>query len=340
MNLTARQIELLRLVVEGYVTTGRPVSSGTLAQCQRDRPMSPATIRTELGRLTLLGLLEQPHPRAGRVPTEEGLRSYLNDGMNQRLHPWDKTRLDAAARETSAPDFPAVLGHCLAELSGEMAVLGVPRFVGSTFREVGLVRAQPGCFIAIFVSPGGQVQQRMVQVDFDLNPDELQRIQNYLNDRLTNRTLSEVRACIELELVAEEVRRDRLRRAALEIGLRALPEPEIELVIDGAARLAAKPEFADLERLHAVLEAIETKTILLDLLDRIIDAPDVTIVLGSEHRVSEVSDLACVGGSCATTDASHPATITLVGPTRMDYERLVPLVRYAKVLLERHWLPR
>jgi heat-inducible transcriptional repressor len=338
MELTARQNRLLRTVIEAFICSGGPVSSAEVARRQKSEPLSPATIRTELGQLTRLGLLHQAHHTAGRTPTEEGLRVYLNALINTKMHPWDRTHLDAAVAAAPPEDLPGHIGQCLAGISGEVAVVGVPRFLGTTFREVGLMRCGEGCFIAYFVSPGGRVQQKMVQVDFDLTTEELLRAQNYLNDRLTQRTLPEVRACIERELCTERVRRDRLLRAALTLGLRGLPEPQLELVVEGKAQLATKPEFADVNKLRAVLEAIETKAVLLELLDQIIGGADVTIKLASEHRVRGVADLAMVGGSSAMAAGGSSATISLVGPARMDYGRVVPLVRYALVLLERHWI--
>lgn len=337
MNLTTRHKTILRLVVEEYVATGAPVSSARVTSRQKGRKLSPATVRACMASLTEIGLLQQPHTNAGRIPTECGLRHYVDGSLSPRLHPWDRTHLDAAVQGPATGALPARLGHSLAVISGQVAVVGVPRFAGSTFREIGLARYGVGRFVVFFVSPGEQVQQKMVEVDFDLSSDELQRIQNFLNERLTHRTLSEVRASIRVELANHEAQRDRLRRSALEIGLKALPDPEMELSIDGTAQLASQPEFADVGKLRSVLAAIEEKQVLLQLLDRVLEETGITVVLGSEHHVSRVRDLACVGGGCDAPSGERSAAITLMGPARMDYDRLVPLVRYATMLLGRHW---
>jgi len=336
MSLSKRHIEILRLVVEAYVEDGQAVSSARVAARQRGRKLSPATLRNELSRLTDLGLLAKAHSRAGSVPTEAGLRAYLDSCLSPKLHPWDRTHLDAAARGNPT-ELPTHLGQALSHITGEVAIIAVPRFVGATFREVGLVRVERGMFLAYFVSPGGAVQQRMVEVDFDLSLDELQRVQNFLNDRLTHRTLGEVRDAVRRELALAVAEHDRLRRAALEIGVRALPEPELALTIEGTAQLAAKPEFHNLETLRALLNAIETKNALLRLLDHILDTPGVAVMLGSEHEVPEIAELACVGSTCTVPGGDHTATIGVLGPARMDYGRLVPLVGYAKSLFERNW---
>ncbi|MEZ4273326.1 MAG: HrcA family transcriptional regulator, partial [Myxococcota bacterium] len=127
-----------------------------------------------------------------------------------------------------------------------------------------------------------------------------------------------------------------LQRCAFELGLRALPLPEMDVVVEGTFRLAKQPEFADLEALQSVLQAIGTKQTLLELLDRIFDSRDVTVMLGSEHHVSSVGYLACVGGSWVSESGNEAAAISLMGPPRMDYGRLVPLVRYATEIFGRY----
>lgn len=349
MDLTGRRADILRAVVELYVKDGLPVSSQRVAEHLGDRPevtrgrgsrrsMSAATVRHELVALTAAGMLLQAHHSAGRTPTQLGLRTYLDHMLSPRMHPWDRTHLDEAARSGHPSALPGSLGQTLAELSGELTVVGVPRVLGTVYREIGLAKVGPTQLIVYFVSAGGEVQQKLIDVDRSLSADELPRVQNYLNRCLTHRTLQEIRDVIAAELNRERTVKDTLQRTALEIGLKALPEPEVELVIEGRSQLAQKPEFADISRLQALLRTIETKSVLLQLLEQIIDGPEVTVMLGSEHDVSEAQDLACIGIACR--GPTGPAvTIGVVGPTRMDYERLIPMVRYAKDLFERHWKP-
>ena len=340
MTLSRRQTEILATAVEVYLATGKPVSSQAIAERKQGRTLSSATVRNELQALTTLGLLRQTHASGGRVPTERALRTFVDELMHPKLHPWDRTHLDAATRSRSQSELPVTLGHALSTLTGEVAVVGIPRFVGTVFREVGLVRCNRGQILAYFVSADGTVQQKLVQVDFDVRPDELQRIQNYLNDRLTHRTLPVVRELIRRELRDEETRRDQLRRSALEIGVKALPDPELEVVVDGTSRLASKPELLAGGKLESLLRAVEDKKVLLRILDQLLETSshDVTVMLGSEHDVSEMADLACVGASCSR-DGQPDAAITLLGPARMDYRRVVALVRYATELFERQWCP-
>lgn len=330
MQLDARARSILQIAVEAYIDEAQPVSSATVLRRGTALALSSATIRTVMADLEAQGLLYQPHTSAGRIPTEQGLRVYL-ELMNPKLHPWDRSRLEQATVQSDPTEFPVALGQGLAVLSGQVAVVAVPRFVGSRFREVGLVRLDPGRFVAYFVSPGGLVQQKLVEVDFDLTGEELTSVQNFLNEKLRDRSPEAVRALVREELAQAEALRDSMRLHALEICRQVLPEPEMRVHVEGAVRLVDQPEFADVEKLRAVLRALEDKTALLRLLDRILDGSGVNVLLGSQ----EVPELACVGAGLTTPTGQ--SAISLLGPLRMDYGRLVPMVSYAVRLLEGYW---
>ncbi|MEM6558674.1 MAG: heat-inducible transcriptional repressor HrcA [Myxococcota bacterium] len=333
--LKHRDREVLRAVVEIYLESGEPVSSLAVAKRVSGLKASPATIRNVMAELEEQNLLRQPHTSAGRAPTELGLRYYLDQLMSPKMRPWDRTRLEAAA---DAHD-PSSLSHGLAGLAGQLTIVAVPSFLGARFREIGLMRVDPGRFAAFFVAPSGVVQQTMVEVDFDLSEDELKHIQNFLNERLRDRSLEEVRHILKQELQDDQLQYDTLRRQALTIGQRVVPTPEVELYVGGQSHLVDQPEFADLDRLKSLLRAIEEKGALLTLLSRIVEGPGVKVLLGSEHELREMLGMAAVG-AWAETPAGQGATVAILGPTRMDYGRLVPLVDYASMLLSRQWPTR
>ncbi len=334
-----RKDAILATVVQLYAHSGKPVPSSLVAKHLKNRfagvrGISAATVRAVMVALEGCGHLAKTHSSGGRIPTDTGIRAFINDSLLPKLHPWDKKQLQAASTG-SAAEMPVLLGQTLAGLSGQLAMVAVPRFAGRTFREIGLARCGIGRFVVYFVSPGDFLQQTMVDVDFDLNPDEISRIQNFLNAKLTQRTLTEVRDLLQDELVRHETQRDRLRRSAVEIGLKALPKPEIELLVYGTAGLAAQPEFSDGQRMSEILQAIQEKTALLQLLDRILKQRGVTVILGSEHQQPGMRELSCVGAGCMGENTR--AAVTLMGPSRMDYPRLVPMVRHATDLLSRFW---
>ncbi|MFC1610176.1 heat-inducible transcriptional repressor HrcA [Myxococcota bacterium] len=340
MELDARSNTILQHVVESFIDDAQPVSSGVVAGRLRDLNASPATIRSVMADLESLGLLRQPHTSAGRVPTEKGLRAYLDNLVKPRLRRRDRNRLEQAASATHLADFPASLGQSLAGLSGQVAVVAVPRFLGTRFKEVALVRHDTHRFLAIFVSQGGLVQQKMVEVDFDLDNEQLLCAQNFLNEQLETRSVAELRQLIREELEGHRSQVAQLRRVALEIVARVLPGPptteDMEVIVEGASHLVGQPEFSDLDRLRGLLGAIEGRKALLELLARILDGYGVQVMLGSEHHVRDLPAVACVGVPMVDPDG-HPAAVTLLGPARMDYGRLVPLVDFAAQLFGRYW---
>jgi heat-inducible transcriptional repressor len=337
MSLDTRQRAILQTVVELFVDTAEPVSSGAVAK--RIRELSSATVRAAMAELEELGLLHQPHTSAGRVPTEHGLRLYLDGLLRPRLRPRDRDLLDAVA--TAPPnELLGNLGQSLAGLSGQVAVVAVPKLPGPRLKEIGLVRYDERRFLAVFVSPGGLVHQKLVEVDFDPAPAILAEAQSFINDKLQQLSLPQLRDLIQQEIHGERGVLAALRREALEIGARALsgaPAPrELELIVEGTAHLVGQPEFADLQHLRRLLEAIDERTAVLELLMRVLDGAGVRVMLGSEHQVRGLPEVACVGGACIDDDG-RSAAITLLGPARMDYGRLVPLVGYATNLLGRSW---
>jgi heat-inducible transcriptional repressor len=173
------------------------------------------------------------------------------------------------------------------------------------------------------------VQQKIVTTKFDLTSDQVQRIQNFLNERLANRSLAEVRALVQREL--QQTDSDHPDYDAWVIGEKSLPEQGFRVHLQGTSHLAAHPEFADAQTLGELLQAFERKESLLELMDRFLDGSGVRVMLGSEHEIPQVQSLSCVGASL------DQSMIGLMGPPRMDYERLVPLVGYATELFGRYW---
>jgi heat-inducible transcriptional repressor len=340
MDFDARASAVLHTAVELYIVEAQPVSSAAVAKRLRGHKVSPATARAVMADLERIGLLYQPHTSAGRVPTELGLRLYVDNLVNPKLRPRDRSQLEATAASSGPDTFPTTLGRRLAGLSGQVALVAVPRFLATPIKEVGLARCDARRFLAFFVSPGGLVQQKVVEVDFDLRPELLTSAQNFLSDKLRDHTVTEVRALIRTELEEQRTTADCLHREALEIGARALPEPccgdDLEIYVEGTSHLVGQPDFADVERLRELLETIEERATLLKLLERVLDSSGVRVMLGSDHHLAEVPELACVGGSWQGP-SGNTAVVSLLGPARMDYGRLVPMVSFATQLLGRYW---
>lgn len=334
MGPDRRANAILQLIVEAYIRHAQPVSSSAVLQNNPELDLSSATVRTVMADLESMGLLLQTHTSGGRVPTERGMRLYLDNLVDPKLRPWDRKSLDrAAAQCADANAFSRQLGLALAKLTGQMVVLAQPRFLGARLREVGLVRYGERRVLAYFVSPTGLVQQKLLTLDFDLSSLDLQEIQNYLNTRLRDRNLLEVRRLIAQELADTSAHRDRLVAQALRIGASLLPDVQLDVFVQGTSNLLDQPEFSDLRKLRGLLRVLEKKQTLLHLVARLLEHTGVKVMLGSEHDVPDAKDLACVG--CAVH--SGGTAVSVLGPSRMDYGRLVPLVQYAGQVYERFW---
>jgi heat-inducible transcriptional repressor len=341
MELEKRPSIILQYVVEAFVAGAQPVSSGAVAKRLRHvLDISPATIRSEMAHLESEGYLHQPHTSAGRVPTEKGFRAYLDHLDQPRLRPGDRSALDATVDTHDPAELPASLGHSLAGLSGQVAVVAVPRLLDARIKEVALVRHSDRRFLVIFVSHGGLVQQKIVEWDTDVDSEQLLCAQNFLNEQLQHHSVPELRRRIREVLDGQRSHYDSLREVALRIVQRALPDPaeaeDLNIIVEGTSHLVGQPEFADLDRLRALLEAIESRRGLLELLDRVLESDEVKVMLGSEHHVPALPRVACVGVP-AVSPEGHSAAVTLLGPARMNYGRLVPLVDYAAQLFAHYW---
>ena len=322
-------------MVKLYTDCAAPVSSAAIVESARDLGVSAATIRHIMAELEEAGLLQKPHKSAGRIPTESGLRVYINNRSSAALHWQDRKNLDSC-QIADFEAFPLTLTQKISEISGQLTVVALPKFSGTRFKQIGLVRCAPGKLLVWFVSPSGLVQQTMVDNDFGLSSEELLRTERFLNEKLSNRTLAEVRAIVDRELRSERARYDAFLATAMEISLQALPPAEYALYVDGAASLARQPEFSDAATLHKLLVAIEDREKLLELLDNLLSTQGVQVVLGSEHQVGTIHHLSCVGSPIHTPEPETPI-LGVLGPARMDYPRLIPVVGYASELLSNYW---
>ena len=335
MDLNGRQLRILQSVVELYTRCAAPVSSAAIVESSRDLGVSAATIRHIMAELEEAGLLQKPHKSAGRMPTESGLRIYLDNRSTPALHWQDRKNLDSC-QIAGSDAFPLTLTQKISEISGQLTVVALPKFSGTRFKQIGLVRCAPGKLLVWFVSPSGLVQQAMVDNDFGLSNEDLVRTERFLNEKLSNRTLAEVRSIVDRELRSERARYDSFLATAMKISLEALPPAEYALFIDGASSLARQPEFADAATLHQLLVAIEDREKLLELLDNLLDSQGVQVMLGSEHQVGPIHHLTCVGSPVHTSESQTPI-LGVLGPARMDYPRLIPVVGYASELLSNYW---
>lgn len=328
-----RALEVLRIVVREHVRTGEPVSSRQVARFHAEQ-LSPATIRTIMADLTDGGFLEQPHTSAGRVPSDKGYRSFVDEVLTARedVPEAEARRIEEIlVSSRQVEDLLGRAGRLLGQLTNQVAMVLAPDIAQVTLEHVEFIRIAPLRVVAIFVGRAGVVVHRVVELDEDLTQDELDRVGASLRGQVAGMTLPEARLRLIASLRADRDGADRLGREAARAVLRVIEEPFAEtvtggeLIVDGTSRLLDLPEFGDLARLRDMMRAIEEKSRLLRLLDRCLTAPGVQVIIGSETADPGMAPMAVVASPYGAPGAAQ-GLVGVLGPRRMEYARAVALV--------------
>jgi heat-inducible transcriptional repressor len=328
-ELGQRARQILYAAISEFVATGEPVGSRTLSK-KHGIDLSPASIRNVLSDLEEWGYLHQPHTSAGRVPTDRAFRLFIDALMEWReLSPEDHARIrDRFDDLTPGKNVMRETGKLLSELTGTAAVVVTPRADLLTLKHLRFVRIQQDEVLAVLVMSNGAVQNRFIRAT--ISDDELVRVHNLLDDVIDGRTLGDLRDLFARRLATERVQHDDLRRRAFELGEAAVNDSgaeqgaSIDVVIEGQARLLGQPDFTDAEGMKQVASVLDERESLIRLLDATISAKGAMVVVGSEAGVGG-GQIAIVGA--AFSDHGRMAgSVGVIGPTRMDYPKVVPLV--------------
>lgn len=336
-ELDERAREIFRRVVEGYLETGEPVGSRTLSK--GGVHLSSASIRNTMQDLTQLGLLGAPHVSAGRVPTHAGLRLFV-DGL---LEVGDIAEDDRRAIETrlsaKGRNFEEALNEATAILSGLAGGAGV---VVSPVRDAGVkhvefVSLSADQALAVMVFEDGVVENRLMRLAAGVTPSSLQEASNFMNARLRGKTLGEAGAEIRTELDAARRQLNETAARLVEDGMAAWgggEDAQRALIVRGRANLLHDPEtLEDLERVRMLFDDLEQKEQLIGLLDDVREAQGVRIFIGAETRLFSLSGSAVIAAPYMTGRQKVLGAIGVIGPARLNYARVIPLVDYtARVL--------
>ncbi len=334
--LDDRGSEVLRLVVEDYIETAEPVGSRTISK-KMGMALSPATIRNIMADLEEMGYLCQPHTSAGRIPTGSGFRYYVNYLLARRQ--LARAELDMLRKVTGegvagADEVVRHASRLLSNLSRHACVVVISRYSHQALRSLSLLRASSDKILLVAVLQGGWIQHRLIEGEQELTNDELEKINGYLNDMAVGLTLPQLRVKILNEMRKEKARYDRLMRKALMLGSRALAESVPgEVYIEGRANIIEQPEFAeDVQKLKRILRAFEEKSVILRLLDAALESDAIQVSIGSENLVENLPEISVVASGYHQGENAM-GSIGLIGPVRMDYSRVIPLVEYTARLL-------
>ncbi|RJX66267.1 heat-inducible transcriptional repressor HrcA [Tsuneonella suprasediminis] len=330
-ELSTRAREIFRLVVEGYLTSGQPVGSKTLAS-DGALNLSPASIRSVLAELEGLGLLAAPHTSAGRMPTEGGLRLFV-DGMMQVAEPSDAER-QAIERRLSAPGpIEAALeatSAILSDISGAAGMVMVPRRE-PRLAQLSLVPLSPDRALAVLVGEDGGIENRVITLSSPVMASALEQASNYITARLNGRTLAQAAAAMRAELANGRSQLDEASRDLVERGLAVWSEDAARrpvLIVRGQANLLDETALSDIDRVRSLLDDLESKQSVAELLDSARDADSTRIFIGSENRLFALSGSSIIASPYRDREGKVVGVLGVIGPTRLNYARVVPIVDF------------
>ena len=337
-QLNERSREIFRQIVESYLATGEPLGSRNLSRLIAT-PLSPASVRNVMADLEQLGLIYAPHTSAGRLPTELGLRFFV-DALMQVGDLNDSERRQIEAQVAGAgKSVENVLSEASSLLSGLTRAAGVVLTDKSNVRlkHIEFVRLDPERALAVLVSEDGQVENRVVNVPLGLPTSALTEAGNFLNARIRGKTLLEVRAELERGLAAGQAELDQLTQKVVAAGLASWSggnDEERRLIVRGQAHLLEDLKaLADLERVRLLFDDLESRRELIDLLGRAERAEGVRIFIGSENKLFSLSGSSTIIAPYHDRAGRIVGVIGVIGPTRLNYARVIPMVDYtAKVV--------
>lgn len=337
-ELNDRARAIFRVVVDSYLATGTPVGSKTIALAG-GLNLSPASIRGVMQELEERGLLASPHTSAGRMPTDLGLRLFV-DGMMQAMEPSPEERAQIEARAGKGGPVEEALAATTAALSGLSACAGlvlVPKRE-VTLRSIGFVPLSAAQALAVLVSDDGSVENRVVDLPAGMGASALVAAGNYMTATLGGLTLAEARVRVERELADGRAALDGAARALVERGLAVWSEDGERrpiLIVRGQGRLLDDAAAADLDRVRDLLDDLEGKQEVAALLDSARAGDATRIFIGAENRLFALSGSSVIARPFRGADGRVVGVVGVIGPTRLNYARVVPIVDFTAATLAR-----
>ncbi len=340
--LNERSREIFRQLVESYLATGEPVGSRNLARIL-PIPLSPASVRNVMSDLEQLGLIYAPHTSAGRLPTELGLRFFVDALMEiGDLTEEDRRSIEAqVAGAGSSQSLESILTDASQMLSGLTRSASIVLTTKNNVRlkHIEFVRLEPERALAVLVGEDGQVENRILNIPAGLPSNVLVEAGNFLNARITGKTLAELRADMENAAQASQAEIDQLTQKIIAAGLASWSGGESEdrqLIVRGHANLLEDLHaLDDLERVRSLFDALETKRGVIDLLGRAERGEGVRIFIGSENKLFSLSGSSTIIAPYRDTKGSIVGVLGVIGPTRLNYARVIPMVDYTARVVSR-----
>jgi heat-inducible transcriptional repressor len=337
-QINDRSREIFRQIVESYLATGEPVGSRNISRLIQV-PLSPASVRNVMSDLEQLGLIYAPHTSAGRLPTELGLRFFIDALMEiGDISAEDRQAMEAKVA-AAGRSMEAVLSEATAMLSGLTRAAGVVLTAKQNLRlkHIEFVRLDPDRALVVLVAEDGQVENRVVELPSGLPSSALNEASNFLNAHVRGRTLLEAKIELEKALEAQQAQLDALTQKIIAAGLASWSgggSDERKLIVRGAAHLLEDLKAVeDLERVRLLFDELETKRGVIDLLGRAEHADGARIYIGSENKLFSLSGSSTIVAPYRDQAGRIVGVLGVIGPTRLNYARVIPMVDYtAKVV--------
>ena len=346
--LDARGQSVLAAIIKEHLRTGEPVGSRTISErFAGGVGWSSATIRNVMAELEELGLVEQPHTSAGRVPTDKGYRFYVDHLVGDaRLSRADLSAIDRTLGIPADGAQPSRLmekvSHALSELSENVGIVVSPPVSDSRLEHIEFLQLSDGRILVVLVFAPNVVQNKIIRLDERLTQEELEGAARYLNTEFSGKSLQAIRAEVLALMREEKALYDRLLRNAVLLFERSVEggdEETGDVYIDGASNILAKPDFSDVERLRELFRTFEAKSRLVKILNECIAGEpvfgDVHVVIGREHSAPQLQSCALITAPYRLGEGFVAGTVGVVGPMRLEYARTIAAVNYVARLVER-----
>lgn len=329
-RLQGKTQRVLEAVVRDYIRRARPVGSTKITERYR-LDMSPATVRSIMSCLEDLGMLRQPHAASGRVPTDWGLRYYVDSLMDPKPLRKDVKEFILGRFQASPHDVGELLqeaSRVLSRVSRYTSVVFAPQFSKTVFERIELLRLDAGRILMVMVSDAGVVYNRVIEEDSGLGQEELNQASGYLNRLIQGLPLEQAKRKVVEELEVERNQYRRILSRIWNLGRRALEAEGADVYVDGQSNILEYPEFADdIRKMKALLRALEEKEILLHVLEIAMEDTGLQVYIGQENRRSEMADCSLITNTYYRSGVPL-GTLGVIGPKRMDYSRVIPLLEF------------
>lgn len=330
-DLDSRAREVLREIVMEHVSTGEAISSRSLARCGRFK-LSPASLRNVMADLEDLGYLQQPHTSAGRVPTERGYRFFIEHLMKSRtLTQRERETIDdQVSHVNEIDDVLQLTSRLLSKLSDQVGVVFMPTLLQFTIRSMDFIAIAENRIMCVIVGTNAVVVNKVIETSQQFTRDELEKISRYITTEFFGLTLDAIRRRLIRLTEEERAHHDGMLQKTISLGIEAVNDMtpvEHELYVEGTASILTKPEFADAISLRKTFLALQEKEKLVDLLESCLAEDGLQILIGSETDFTQVHNFSIVARRYGTSSAPL-GMVGILGPMRMEYARMAPLVDY------------